>query len=83
MIVFKFRLGSASGNLYAGGADAQAADARECARDHGTLPVGGTCQPVSVPELGGIHKARYKGNEMYQLDMGGTEEGYASGGMPR
>src|SRR6266542_3283585 len=28
----------------------------------------------------GIHKARYKGNDMYQLDIGGTEEGYAAGG---
>jgi len=28
----------------------------------------------------GIHKARYKGNDLYNLDMGGTEEGYAYGG---
>ncbi len=28
----------------------------------------------------GIHKARYKGNDIYRLDMGGTEEGYAAGG---
>ncbi|HTQ53221.1 MAG TPA: ABC transporter permease [Bryobacteraceae bacterium] len=27
-----------------------------------------------------IHKARYKGNDNYNLDMGGTEEGYAAGG---
>ncbi len=27
-----------------------------------------------------IHKARYKGNDNYQLDIGGTEEGYAAGG---
>ncbi len=26
------------------------------------------------------HKARYKGNDMYNFDMGGTEEGYAAGG---
>ena len=27
-----------------------------------------------------IHKARYKGNDNYNLDIGGTEEGYAAGG---
>ena len=30
--------------------------------------------------LNGIHTARYEGNDMYQIDMGGTEEGYAFGG---
>jgi putative ABC transport system permease protein len=28
----------------------------------------------------GIHKARYKGNDLYNIEMGGTEEGYAYGG---
>jgi len=28
----------------------------------------------------GIHTARYKGNDVYRLDIGGTEEGYTSGG---
>jgi len=27
-----------------------------------------------------IHKARYKGNDNYSIDIGGTEEGYAAGG---
>ena len=27
-----------------------------------------------------IHKARYKGNDLYNLDLAGTEEGYAAGG---
>jgi putative ABC transport system permease protein len=31
------------------------------------------------PEWRGVRKARYKGNEVYQVDMGGTEEGYAVG----
>jgi putative ABC transport system permease protein len=29
---------------------------------------------------GGYHRARYKGNDLYQIEMGGTEEGYAAGG---
>jgi len=28
----------------------------------------------------GIHSARYKGRDTYNLEMGGTEEGYAAGG---
>jgi putative ABC transport system permease protein len=28
----------------------------------------------------GIHTARYKGNDLYGLQLGGTEEGYAAGG---
>ncbi len=27
----------------------------------------------------GIHKARYKGNDVYNIDLGGTEESYATG----
>jgi putative ABC transport system permease protein len=28
----------------------------------------------------GLHKARYKGNDIYGIQLGGTEEGYAAGG---
>src|SRR6476661_5131177 len=27
-----------------------------------------------------IHRAKYKGNDIYNIDIGGTEEGYAAGG---
>ena len=36
--------------------------------------------PFLWPEWRGIHRARYKGNELYNFQMGGTEEGYAAGG---
>jgi putative ABC transport system permease protein len=29
---------------------------------------------------GGLHSAKYKGNEVYSIQLGGTEEGYAAGG---
>jgi putative ABC transport system permease protein len=35
--------------------------------------------PYLFPDRG-IHKARYKGNDLYRLQIGGTEEGYAAGG---
>jgi putative ABC transport system permease protein len=41
------------------------------------------CQYVSpylFPDFRSIHKARYKGNEIYDIDMGGTEATYAAGG---
>src|SRR5215471_2646281 len=28
----------------------------------------------------GIHTAKYKGNDLYNIQLGGTEEGYAAGG---
>ena len=36
--------------------------------------------PYLFPDFRIIHRARYKANDLYQLEMGGTEEGYASGG---
>jgi putative ABC transport system permease protein len=36
--------------------------------------------PYLFPEWTRIHKARYKGNDNYNIDIGGTEEGYAAGG---
>ena len=30
--------------------------------------------------LGGIHSAKYQGNDMYQIQLGGTEEAYSYGG---
>jgi putative ABC transport system permease protein len=29
---------------------------------------------------GGLHNAKYKGNELYSIELAGTEEGYAAGG---
>lgn len=37
--------------------------------------------PYLFPEFRGIRKARYKGNEVYQPEVGGTEEGYTSNGV--
>jgi putative ABC transport system permease protein len=33
-----------------------------------------------VMSIDDVHKARYKGNDLYNIDLGGTEEGYAAGG---
>ena len=36
--------------------------------------------PYLMAGRSGIHSARYKGNDIYQIQMAGTEEGYAAGG---
>jgi putative ABC transport system permease protein len=42
-----------------------------------------SCQYVSpylIAEFRTIHRAKYKGNDLYQVDVAGTEEGYSFGG---
>jgi putative ABC transport system permease protein len=42
-----------------------------------------SCQYVSpylIADFQTVHYAKYKGNDMYQLEIGGTEEAYAAGG---
>jgi putative ABC transport system permease protein len=36
--------------------------------------------PYLFPPWNMIHRAKYKGDDMYQIDIGGTETGYAAGG---
>ncbi len=36
--------------------------------------------PYLFPDFRTIHKGKYKGNEIYDLELGGTEEAYAAGG---
>jgi putative ABC transport system permease protein len=36
--------------------------------------------PYLWPEWRGINRARYKGNDLYRMQIGGVEEGYSAGG---
>jgi putative ABC transport system permease protein len=36
--------------------------------------------PYLWPEWRMVHRAKHKGNELYNVEIGGTEEGYAAGG---
>src|SRR6266545_7005161 len=36
--------------------------------------------PYLWPDWSGRNTARYKGNDLYNFELGGTEEGYAAGG---
>ena len=80
LIVFKFRIGFRPGNLTAEERvrkpltlDQARAIAERC-------PTVEHVSPYLFPSWNMIHKARYKGNDLFNLDLGGTEEGYAAGG---
>jgi putative ABC transport system permease protein len=80
LIVFKFRIGFRAGNLSAEERirkpltlDNAKAIAERC-------PTVEHVSPYLFPDWNMIHKARYKGNDLFNLDLGGTEEGYAAGG---
>ncbi|MBL8216667.1 MAG: ABC transporter permease [Bryobacterales bacterium] len=80
LLVFKFRIGVRVGGL----------SAEERVRKPLTLDnaraIAERCpsvehvSPYLFPPWNMIHVAKYKGQDYYQLDIGGTEEGYASGG---
>jgi putative ABC transport system permease protein len=80
LIVFKFRIGFRAGNLTPEERlrkpltlDQAHAIAERC-------PSVEHVSPYLFPSWNMIHKARYKGNDLFNLDLGGTEEGYAAGG---
>ena len=68
------------GQLDARGDAPQAADARKRARHRGALPLRAVRQPLHFSHDTACISARYKGNDLYNIDLGGTEEGYAAGG---
>ena len=51
------------------------------AGDRGTLPVGGAREPHSAAAQRQSSRARYKGNDAFQLQMFGTAEYYATAGQ--
>jgi putative ABC transport system permease protein len=81
LIVFKFRIGFRAGHLSAeerlrkplSYEDAQAIAERCPSVEH--------VSPYLFPSWNMIHRARYRSNDLFQIDLGGTEEGYAFGGQ--
>ena len=65
----------------AGRAAPQAADVRECASPSPSAARRWSMSArILFPTAAGCTRARYKGNDIYNIQMGGTEEGYAAGG---
>jgi putative ABC transport system permease protein len=86
LIVFKFKIGPRVGNLSPEERQRKpltyenaVALAERCPSVDGVSPY---LFPWNVNSRGPqIMRIKYKGNDMYQIDLGGTEEGYAAGGQ--
>jgi len=80
LVVFKFKIGVRTGDLTPEEErrkpltweNARAVAERSAAVQH--------VSPYLFPDWHTLHRARYKGNDIYRIDLGGTEEGYAAGG---
>ncbi|MEZ5354138.1 MAG: ABC transporter permease [Bryobacteraceae bacterium] len=80
LIVFKFKVGFRAGNLSAEERTRKplTLDQAHAIRDR--CPSVEHVSPYLFPNWNQIHRARYGGNDVYQIDLGGTERGYADGG---
>lgn len=79
IIVFKFKIGVRFGNL------SPEERRRKPLTYENAMAIKERCPSVIhvspyVFPTRGFHKARYKGNDLMQLDMGGTDPSYAAGG---
>ena len=79
MIVFKFRGGFRVGRLSPEEWKRKPLTLENALAIKERCPSVEHASPYLFP-MGGLHKARYQGNEMYRIQIGGTEESYASGG---
>ena len=79
MIVFKFRGGFRVGNLSPEEWKRKPLTLENAIAINERCPAVEHASPYLFPDRG-LQKARYKGNEMYRIQLGGTEEGYAAGG---
>ncbi len=79
-IVFRFPIGIRFGNLTAEERQRKNLTYENAVAIAERCPSVEHVSPYLFP-VEGIDKARYKGNDVYNLDIGGTEEDYASGGQ--
>ena len=80
MIVFKFRGGVRFDRLTPEEAKRKPLTLEDAIAIKERCPSVEHASPYLFPEGRGPSKARFKGNEVYRIDIGGTEEGYAANG---
>src|SRR5215203_6064813 len=80
MIVFKFRGGVRFDRLTPEEAKRKPLTLQDAIAIQERCPSVEHASPYLFSEGRGPKKARYKGNEVYQIEVGGTEEGYAANG---
>jgi putative ABC transport system permease protein len=79
LIVFKFSPGVRFGNLTPEELRRKPLSLENARAIAERCPSVDHVSPYLFP-MRGIHRARYKGNDLFRIDIGGTEEGYAAGG---
>jgi putative ABC transport system permease protein len=81
LIVFKFKIGFRVGNLSAEERLRKPLTLAEAEAIRERCPSVKLVSPYLFADWRSIHRARYKGNDVYQIDFAGTEESYAGGGQ--
>jgi putative ABC transport system permease protein len=80
IIAFKFKIGVRFGNLSPEERKRKPLSYENAMAIKERCPSVSHVSPYLFPSRG-FHKARYKGNDLLQLDMGGTDPSYAAGGQ--
>jgi putative ABC transport system permease protein len=78
MIVFKFRGGFRTENLTPDEWKRKPLSIENARAISERCPSVAHVAPYLFPDRSGVRKIRYKSNEVYQINMGGTEEGYVA-----
>ncbi len=80
LVVFKFKIGVRTGDLTPEEMRRKPLSYENARAINERCPSVQHVSPYLFPDWHTLHRARYKGNDIYQVDLGGTEEAYAAGG---
>ncbi|PYT25335.1 MAG: multidrug ABC transporter substrate-binding protein [Acidobacteria bacterium] len=80
LVVFKFKIGVRTGDLTPEEMRRKPLSYENARAIIERCPSVQHVSPYLFPDWHTLHRARYKGNDIYRVDLGGTEEGYAAGG---
>ncbi len=79
LVVFKFKIGVRTGDLTPEEMRRKPLSYENARAINERCPSVQHVSPYLFPDWHTLHRARYKGNDIYQVDLGGTEEAYAAG----
>ncbi|MCU1274404.1 MAG: hypothetical protein JWO48_1835 [Bryobacterales bacterium] len=80
LVVFKFKIGVRTGDLTPEEMRRKPLSYENARAISDRCPAVQHVSPYLFPDWHQLHRARHKGNDIYRVDLGGTEEGYAAGG---
>jgi putative ABC transport system permease protein len=80
LVVFKFKIGVRTGDLTPEEMRRKSLTYQNARAIIERCPSVQHVSPYLFPDWHTLHRARYKGNDIYRVDLGGTEEAYAAGG---